>query len=485
MKLERILEATAVMEVSGSIDVEIEGLSYDSRQIKPGWLFVAVGGQQVDGADFIPEALSNGAVAVVSECGLDTGAGVTHVLVSNARRALAEIAKAFYSDLSKQIKVIGVTGTNGKTTTAYMIRDVLRSGGHQPGLLGTVAYEIGERIIPASRTTPEASDIHSMFQQMKDTGCDSAVMEVSSHALDLKRVHGIDFAIGVFTNLTQDHLDYHEDMDTYFDVKARLFEQMIRQHNHAAIINIDDPWGRKLVKEKSIEADVVTYGFHEQAMVCASDAEIGEKGTRFHVSTPWGDADIELQMLGRFNVYNALAALAVGGFCGIDLQVVAGSLAGIASVPGRLELVSNRKHKRVFIDYAHTDDALKNVLVTLREFCKGKLVVVFGCGGDRDREKRGKMGRVAAELADHTIVTSDNPRNEVPEQIIADIVKGFEEGQDFEVVPDRYEAIETGLRKMKRKDVLLVAGKGHETYQVIGQVIVPFSDREVIKGIVG
>ena len=486
MKLKKILKAVTSIDVVGKTKkVEIEGLAYDSRQVKKGWMFVAVPGHQVDGTGFIAEALSRGAVAVVSESQMDLGKGVVHVQVPYARRALAEIANAYYGDLSNGMNVVGITGTNGKTTTGFMVRDILRDGGFLPGLLGTVAYEIGERSIPASRTTPEAPDIHSMFQQMKEAGCDSAVMEVSSHAIALERVHGINFKASVFTNLTQDHLDFHKDMDTYFNVKAKLFESLQKEHGRSAVINIDDPWGRKLAGERKIEADVVTYGFNELAAVCASGAKLDASGTRFDVATPWGETHVKLQLLGRFNIHNALAAIAVGGLSGIDLQLMAKSLGNIPAIPGRLEAVPNRKGKRVFVDYAHTDDALKNVLATLREICPGKLVVVFGCGGNRDVGKRQKMGQVAAGLADHSIVTSDNPRNEEPGAIVADILKGFESQDRFEVVLDRREAIEKGVRLVGRKDILLVAGKGHETYQEIQGTVIPFDDRETVKEFVG
>ncbi|MEA2068988.1 MAG: UDP-N-acetylmuramoyl-L-alanyl-D-glutamate--2,6-diaminopimelate ligase, partial [Verrucomicrobiota bacterium] len=412
-------------------------------------------------------------------------AGEMQRQIDTGRHALAEIANAYYGDLSRQMNVVGITGTNGKTTTAYMVRDILRDGGFLPGLLGTVAYEIGGRSIPASRTTPEAPDIHSMFQQMKEAGCDAAVLEVSSHAIALQRVHGIDFNTSVFTNLTQDHLDYHKDMDTYFNVKAELFRTLENTHDRSAVINIDDPWGRKLVNERKLQANVVAYGFSERAMVCASDAKLDANGTCFEVRSPWGDARICLQLLGRFNIHNALAALAVGGLAGIELPRMAKSLENIRAVPGRLELVSNRKGKKVFVDYAHTDDALKNVLTTLREICKGKLIIVFGCGGNRDRGKREKMGRMAAGLADYSIVTSDNPRGEAPGAIAADIIGGFENQDRFEVVLDRREAIEKGLRLTGRRDILLVAGKGHETYQEIQGTIVPFDDRETVREIVG
>jgi UDP-N-acetylmuramoyl-L-alanyl-D-glutamate--2,6-diaminopimelate ligase len=352
-------------------------------------------------------------------------------------------------------------------------------------LLGTVAYEIGEQTIPASRTTPEAPDIHALFRKMKDMGCDSAVMEVSSHAIALQRTHGINFSISVFTNLTQDHLDYHRDMDTYFAVKSELFRAGKKECGHSAVINIDDPWGRKLIEDERIETDVVTYGFNELATVRATDERVAGAGTSFHVQTPWGDANIQLQLLGRFNIHNALAALAAGGLAGIPLDVMVQSLSKMKSVPGRLELVPNRKHRKVFVDYAHTDDALRNVLETLREICKGKVIVVFGCGGDRDRGKRKLMGQVAAALADLSIITSDNPRKEDPAAIVGDIMEGFAGQESFEVVLDRRAAIETGIQRTGRKDVLLIAGKGHEAYQILKETIVPFDDRETVREILG
>jgi len=384
-----------------------------------------------------------------------------------------------------RIPIMAVTGTNGKTTTAYMIRNLLRDGGFMPGLLGTVAYEIGTQSIPASRTTPEAPDLHALFRKMKETGCDSAVMEVSSHAIALQRIHGIDFAIRVFTNLTQDHLDYHGDMDAYFEVKSRLFRDGKKGDGHSTVINTDDPWGRKLIEEGHIEANGVSYGFNEQAMVRATHAKVATNGTRFHVHTPWGKAKIHLHLLGRFNIHNALAAISVGGLSGIALGVMAQSLSNIASVPGRLELVPNRRRRKVFVDYAHTDDALRNVLSTLREICKGKLIVVFGCGGNRDRGKRKLMGQAAAALADFTIITSDNPRKEDPAAIVGDIMEGFSGKESFEVVLDRRAAIKAGIQRMGRKDILLVAGKGHETYQILKETIIPFDDRETVQEILG
>ncbi|MEN7972649.1 MAG: UDP-N-acetylmuramoyl-L-alanyl-D-glutamate--2,6-diaminopimelate ligase [Verrucomicrobiota bacterium] len=483
MKLEELLQSVETLEVKGSSDIEITEIAYDSRRVVPGGLFVAVRGHKADGAHYVSEALSSGAVAVVSENGLELGTAAVHIRVPCARRALAEIANAYHGDLSRRMKVVGVTGTNGKTTTTHMIRDVLRDGGFLPGLLGTVTYDVGGHALPAPRTTPEALDLHSLFRQMYDAGCDSVVMEVSSHAIALQRTHGIDFDISVFTNLTQDHLDYHKDMETYFEVKSRLFHD--QGSNHSVVVNTDDSWGRRLLEGEKVVANVVTYGFNEQAMVRATDVKMDADRTCFQVSSPWGEAQVCLNLLGRFNISNALAALAAGGLCGIDLGRMAVSLKNIQAIPGRLELVANRKHKKVFVDYAHTDDALRNVLGTLREICKGKLIVVFGCGGDRDRGKRKLMGEAAAELADFCIITSDNPRTEDPCAISADIAEGFAGNEAFKVVLDRYDAIKKGIRKTGRKDILLIAGKGHETYQELKNTIIPFDDRETVREIIG
>ena len=485
MKLNALLESISTLDVSSTDNPDIMGISYDSREVKEGWLFVAVSGHEVDGSAFITDALSRGAIAVVSENRPDLGSGVVHVQVPRARRALAELAAAFYGDASKDMTVVGVTGTNGKTTTTFMIRDILRDGGFVPGLLGTVAYEVGERSIPALRTTPEALEIHSMFRQMRDAGCNAAVMEVSSHAIALERVHGIDFNIGVFTNLSRDHLDYHRDMDTYFNVKSQLFHAIEQRDDRKAVINIDDPWGLKLVDDGKLKAGILTYGFNESADVRASNASLDSGGTAFDIATPWGEAHVKLRLLGRFNIHNALAAIAAGGLCGVDLGHMVKALEKITSVPGRLELVHNRKGRKIFVDYAHTDDALKNVLTTLREICRDRLIVVFGCGGNRDRGKRVTMGQVASELADYSYVTSDNPRDEEPGAIASEIIKGFDHQDQFEVVLDRREAIEKAVRAMGRKDVLLIAGKGHETYQEFKGTIVPFDDREMVREIIG
>jgi len=477
MKLKKLLESIETLEVSGDISGEITGVVYDSRRAAPGSLFVALHGEHADGTAYAEDAVQRGAAAIVSQTPCASGGSFPCIQVADARLALAKLAGAFYGYPSSRLCTIGITGTNGKTTVSFMLREIFKAAGRRSGLLGTVRYEIGDRVIPASRTTPEAPDLQSMFAQMERAGCDSAVMEVSSHALAQHRVDGILYDAAIFTNLTQDHLDYHGTFEEYFNVKARLFNQIRR----FAIINVDDPWGRRLLAEKKFLAGRVSYGFADSADVRGLNPVSDTKGSRMNVQSPWGDAEISLQLIGRFNLSNALAAFSVAASLGISVPVIVKALANLQCVPGRLEAVSNKKGRRVFVDYAHTDDALLNVLETLREITPGKLVVVFGCGGNRDKGKRALMGKVAARLADYAVITNDNPRNEVPEKIAADIASGFDSERKYEIVLDRKAAIARGIELIGKKDVLLVAGKGHETYQEFNGAIFPFDDRETVR----
>ncbi|MCK5528513.1 MAG: UDP-N-acetylmuramoyl-L-alanyl-D-glutamate--2,6-diaminopimelate ligase, partial [Kiritimatiellae bacterium] len=353
------------------------------------------------------------------------------------------------------------------------------------GMLTTVQYEIGQRSIPAVRTTPEAPALHDLLAQMQKVGCRSAVMEVSSHSIVQKRVAGVDFDVAVFTNLTRDHLDYHKTMEQYFDAKAELFHDLRQGENPAvAVINIDDEWGRKLVADPSVAVKVVTYGVADNADVRASNISVTPEGCSFTVDTAEGSVELKIKLLGRFNVSNALAALATGLCLGIDLDSLARSLSHAECAAGRLEVVQDSGRKaQVFVDYAHTDDALKNVLQTLREITKGKLFVVFGCGGDRDRTKRPAMGKVAEELADYTILTSDNPRGEEPSVIIDEIAGGFMDASKYKVIEDRRDAIVHAVSLAEKGDVVLIAGKGHENFQVFKNKTVAFDDRQVVRDV--
>lgn len=476
MTLNELLNGVDVQELSGDATCRISSIVYDSRRIIPGALFVALHGENSDGVEFIEEAIHRGAAAVVSQTPCICG-GIACARVADARLALAQISSTFYSHPAEQLCTVGITGTNGKTTVSFMLREIFKAAGRRPGLLGTVRYEIGDRVLPAARTTPEAPDIHAMLSQIRRTGCDSVIMEVSSHALAQHRVHGILYDAAVFTNLTQDHLDYHGTLEEYFSVKSRLFNQVRR----FAVINRDDPWGRRLLEEKKFLSGRVSFGFEEGADVRGLDPVSGADGSRMRVQSPWGNADLSLKLIGRFNLSNALAAFAAAAALGIPAEVIVKALADMPYVPGRLEPVPNRKNRRVYVDYAHTDDALHNVLETLREITRGKLIAVFGCGGNRDTGKRRLMGETASRLADYTVITNDNPRREIPEKIAADIAAGFDSDRKYEILLDRKAAIARGLELTGKKDVLLVAGKGHETYQEFDGTIVPFDDRDAVR----
>lgn len=477
MKLKELLENIDTVEISGDTSVEISGIVYDSRRAVPGTLFVALHGEHADGATYIEDAIQRGAAAILSQTPCASGGKISCIQVADARLALARLAGTFHNHPSTRLCTVGITGTNGKTTISFMLHEIFKAAGRRPGLLGTVRYEIGDRVIPASRTTPESPDLQSMLAQMERAGCDSAIMEVSSHALAQSRVEGILYDAAVFTNLTQDHLDYHGSLEEYFSVKSRLFNQIRR----FAIINSDDPWGKRLLDNTKFITGRISYGFTDDADVRGFNPVSDTNGSQMKVMSPWGDADISLQLIGRFNLSNALAAFATAAALGTPIDVIVKALAGMPSVPGRLEAITTSKNKRVFVDYAHTDDALINVLQTLREITPGKLLVVFGCGGNRDTGKRPLMGKAAARLADYSIITNDNPRHEIPEKIAADIVAGFDSERKYEIVLDRKAAILRGLDLIGKKDVLLIAGKGHETYQEFNGAIVPFDDREIVR----
>ncbi len=483
MRIETLLSVLQPMTIRGDLNTDVVGIAYDSRQVRPGYLFVALPGQRDDGRRYIDDAIRRGAVAVVSE-GREVARArdVVWIVVEDARRALAEISAAFHGNPAAQLELIGVTGTNGKTTTTFMLRDIFLAAGRQPGLIGTVVYEIGARRIPAIRTTPESSDLHDMLAQMVRAGCRSAILEVSSHALEQKRVWGLDFDVGVFTNLTRDHLDYHGTMERYFHAKARLFHMLGSMEKRAtAVINLDDPWGQQLAQLEARWAELITFGAHPAATVRVDQIEISAEGSSCRVITPWGEFDLTLSVLGRFNIWNALAAMAVAGARGIPMDLVVATLRHFHGAPGRLERIPNRKGLDVFVDYAHTDDALDHVLTTLREVCRGHLYVVFGCGGNRDRSKRPLMGRVAGLRADYVILTNDNPREEDPMQILREIEQGIPPGSSYEIIPDREAAIARAIQLARSGDMVLIAGKGHETCQEFARSVVPFDDRLVAR----
>jgi UDP-N-acetylmuramoyl-L-alanyl-D-glutamate--2,6-diaminopimelate ligase len=456
---------------NGAPDVEITALAYSSENVVPGALFFCVPGFRSDGHDFAPEAVQRGAAALVCERPL--GLDVPELLVPSVRGAMGPIAARFHGDPSAELLVVGVTGTNGKTTTTFLVRSILEAAGIKAGLLGTVTAIMGGRERPFERTTPEAVELQAAFRTMLDAGDAACAMEVSSHALELGRVDGIRFACKVFTNLTQDHLDFHPSMEDYFLAKKRLFDVP----GGAAVVNLDDPYGARLASELP---DVVTYAVESEADFRARDVDFDASGSSFLCEAPDGPIEIATRLPGMFNVYNALASVAAARALGVEREAIASGLAEAPRVPGRFEPVDEGQDFAVLVDYAHTPDSIENVLRAAREVTGGRLHIVFGAGGDRDRAKRPLMGRVAAALADRVIVTSDNPRSERPEAIVDEILVGA--GEDVEVEIDRRAAIEQAIGSASPGDVVVIAGKGHEQGQEFesGRKL-PFDDREVAR----
>ncbi len=484
MNLAEIVKTVRPLAVEGTLDREITGITCDSRRVMPGNLFVAVRGERTDGHRFVDAAIDRGALAVVLESDTSFRQRVTRIKVSDARRSMAQASAQFYNHPSQGLKVVGITGTNGKTTTAFMVRAIMEGAGFPCGLLGTVQYQIGQRVIPASRTTPESVEIQEMMSQMLRAGCGGVSMEVSSHALDQSRVSEVDFDVAVFTNLSQDHLDYHGTMENYFESKVKLFSALgtVRKAGRA-VVNADNAYGRELIKRLGGDHAVVSYGASSAAVVRAEDVRVSAEGSYFIAHTPQGSIPMSLPLIGRYNVSNALAAIGASLALGIDLPIIERALAKFRAVPGRVEKIKIKEEPAVFVDYAHTADALRNVLVTLSELTKGRLIVVFGCGGDRDKGKRKPMGQAAAELADFSILTSDNPRTEDPGEILRQIEEGFWAStvRRYQVIEDRREAIERALDIARPGDTVLIAGKGHEAYQEFADTVVPFNDRLVVE----
>lgn len=469
-------------QVFGNPEVNVSGISCDSRQVKPGDIFVCVTGFNIDGHRFAAEACHKGAAALVVER-VPEDVDIPYVRVPNSRRALALLSAAILGNPADSLTMVGITGTNGKTTTAYLVEAVLKVAGNNPGLLGTIEAHIGGETRHLSNTTPESLDLHKMFAEMKEAGQDAAVMEVSSHALALDRTYGIPFDIAVFTNLTQDHLDFHGDMESYFQAKSMLFTRLgtksVRARCPYAIINIDDPYGERLYQLMHNRVPVITYGRKAEADVRAYNVEADPCGISFNMECRSGRSEVHLNLSGVFNLYNALAAIAVGCALRVPIEKSVSAVESVNAVPGRFQLVREGQDFTVIVDYAHTPDGLENLLKSARVITEGKLSVVFGCGGDRDTGKRAIMGRIASELADKVFITTDNPRSEDPEAIAEQIIKGTVSGKaEIEVVLDRAQAIRLAISEAKRGDTVLIAGKGHETYQKFHDRTVSFDDRE-------
>jgi UDP-N-acetylmuramoyl-L-alanyl-D-glutamate--2,6-diaminopimelate ligase len=454
----------------------ISGIAYDSRSVLPGQVFVALKGVRADGTTFARQAVERGAVAVIADQPL-TDIGAPVVQVTDARLALAELSAEFHGHPSERMRVVGITGTNGKTTTAHLIASIFEAAGLKCGVIGTVAHRIGAEVRASSHTTPEAPDVQQLLHEMADTGCAACAMEVSSHALALRRVDGMTFSAGVFTNLTRDHLDFHEDMESYFQAKRRLFEML--PAGAPALINVDDPRGSAVV---AASARPVTFAISRAADITPGPLSFSIDGLAFDIRSPRGTLHAHSKLVGRPNVYNILAAVSTAVALDLPFDAIEKGLQALDAVPGRFEVVSNPKDGvTVVVDYAHTDDALRNLLETARPLVRGRVITLFGCGGDRDRTKRPLMGAVASRLSDVLVVTSDNPRREDPARIIEDIQRGItpdtrkEDAQLF-AIADRRAAIAKAIEVARPGDMVLLAGKGHEKYQILGDEQVAFDD---------
>lgn len=484
MDLQQLISSLLIYKSIGNINIEINNLKVDSRNVEQDDLFICLPGFVSDGHEYAQKAIDNGAVAVM--CERELSVEVPQIIVKDVRFAMAVLSDKFYNHPSTRLNVIGVTGTNGKTTTTHLIDKILTDQQHITGLIGTIKMKIGEEVLSVKNTTPDAIELHKNLDKMINVRSDYAIMEVSSHALNMGRVRGIDFNIAVFTNLTQDHLDYHETMDKYREAKGLLFSQLGNMYGKStkfAVLNADDIASQYF--NKITAAQIITYGIDNEADVRASNLLITGRGTSFKLDSFKGSIDINLKMIGKFNVYNMLAAITVSLIENIPLEKIKKSIEDIVGVDGRFELVSLNQNFTVIVDYAHTPDGLENVLNAIKEFVSGKIYCVFGAGGDRDKTKRPLMGKIAIENSDVVIVTSDNPRSDNPEEIIKDIVVGIGESKNkqskYITITDRRKAIEYAINNADKNDVVIIAGKGHETYQILHDKIIHFDDREVAR----
>lgn len=478
MKLHTLLKVLPFVKLPND-NPDIQDIVQDNRKVTPGSLFICIEGLTVDGHQFAEDAANKGAVAILSEKPLNVNIPV--ILVPSTKRAMAILADYFYGQPTKKMRLIGITGTNGKTTTSHLIEQIFRDAGEKTGLIGTMYMKIADTILDTKNTTPDSLTLQNTFKQMLDEGVSTAVMEVSSHALDQGRVFGCDYDVAVFTNITQDHLDYHHTMEAYLRAKSLLFAQLGNSYSHEhpkfAVLNMDDSGSKQIQKETA--AHIVTYGIDNQsAQFLAKDIEMNSKGTSFTLVSPEGEARVPLQLIGKFSIYNILAAISVGYVLNIPLDSIIRSVEKVKGVSGRFELVQAGQDFPIIVDYAHTPDSLENVLKTVQQFAKKRIFVVVGCGGDRDRTKRPIMAKIACQYATDPIFTSDNPRSENPMEIIKEMEEGVE-GLSYVKFVDRKEAIQYAIQHASEGDVVLIAGKGHETYQIIGDKINDFDDRVV------
>lgn len=479
MKLEKLIEGLDILKIEGDLNEDITRIVYDSRRAVPGSLFVCIDGFKTDGHKYIQSAMDNGATAFLVSKDVPILENMTVIKVPDTRYALAHVSAAYFGHPSESFTLVGVTGTKGKTTITYMIKSILEKAGQTVGLIGTVANIIGSEKIPAQRTTPESLDLQELFDNMKEKGADTVVMEVSSQGLKLHRVAASSFDIGVFTNLSEDHIggNEHPDMEDYLKSKIKLFSMAKR-----GLVNIDSEYAKRVLDES--KCPCMTFGVENKADIYAENIVTHADSVEFDVKTPWFSDHVKVSVPGRFSVYNALAAIGVAGMMGIEPEHITDGLKEI-HIPGRAEVVPTpKKPYTVMVDYAHTPDSLKNILLTVKEFVPNRLICVFGCGGDRDRSKRPQMGRISGEIADITVITSDNPRTEEPMAIIKDIEEGIKQtnGQ-YIIIQDRTEAIRYAMTIAQKGDIIVLAGKGHETYQIFKDKTIHYDEREIVKEI--
>jgi len=483
LKIRDLMQGIDYKLASGSLNDEVKGISYDSRKVKPGDLFICIPGLKIDGHQFAAQAIANGATVIVAEKEMDLATGTTLLLVADSRKSLPILASNFYQQPSRNLRVVGVTGTNGKTTITHLIQAILEEAGKKTGILGTLYARIDDLEINLGHTTPESLDIEAFMSSVRAKDGQYVVMEVSSHALNLGRVDQIAFDAAVFSNLTQDHLDYHLTMDSYKESKLELFRSVAEGEDKFAVINADDPYAQDFIAVSG--GKQITYGINQPADVRAINLESNLKGSRFTVVTAQEEFEVNMKLIGLFSVYNALAAISFAIKEGLDTAQIKAALEKLEGVAGRFEQVDCGQDFTVVVDYAHTPDGLENILKTGRQIVENRMIAVFGCGGDRDKTKRPQMGKIAAQYSDFCIVTSDNPRSEEPEAIIDDILPGLNavENSHYAKIVDRRDAIEHAIRLARKGDLVIIAGKGHENYQLIKDQVLDFDDRQVAREI--
>lgn len=475
MKLQDVIKDCEILNIAGDLDKNINAIEFDSRKASKNSLFVCIKGYSVDGHSFIKKSYEQGCRAFLIEDDLEELPECTFIKVKDTRKAMAVVSANLNENPTKELKVLGVTGTNGKTSISTFLKELLTLNNSKVGLVGTISIDNGVEVIESKNTTPESADLQKHFKTMLDSGCEYCAMEVSSHSLMLNRVDATEFKIGLFTNLTPDHLDFHKTLEEYRKAKKLLFHKTTQ----ANVINIDDEGGRLIAKDiADLKTPLYTYAIDNKADFMAKDIKINASGTSYRLVTPTYEADIFIPVPGKFTVYNTLAVIATCYLLNISIDVIKEGLSKTKGVPGRFETVQNNKDIHVIIDYAHTPDALENVIKTAKGFATNRVITVFGCGGDRDNSKRPMMGKIADELSDIAILTSDNPRTEDPNQIIGHVLNGMS-SDSYEVVVDRREAIKRAIEIAQKEDIILIAGKGHENYQIIGKEKTHFDDKEV------